>query len=126
MKAIIQRVSHASCKAQGEFTGQIKDGFMVLLGVGKDDTDEQAKLLASKTANLRIFCDENDKMNLSLLDIQGEALVISNFTLCADTKKGNRYATNQGGVIKAPNTVKDSPKSTTVKGNDLRNGKKSK
>ncbi|MEE1197612.1 MAG: D-aminoacyl-tRNA deacylase [Acutalibacteraceae bacterium] len=105
MKAIIQRVSHASCKVDGEFTGQIKDGFMVLLGVGKDDTDEQAKLLASKTANLRIFCDENDKMNLSLLDIQGEALVISNFTLCADTKKGNRPSFINAKEPEAANTL---------------------
>ena len=90
MKAIIQRVAHASVKVDNEIVGAIEKGFMILLGVGKDDTEKEAELLASKVANLRIFCDEADKMNLSLLDTDGEALVISNFTLCADSKKGNR------------------------------------
>lgn len=90
MKAIIQRVAYASVKVDGECVGAAQKGFMILLGVGKDDTEKEAELLASKVANLRIFCDENDKMNLSLLDIDGDALVISNFTLCADSKKGNR------------------------------------
>ena len=90
MKAIIQRVAHASVTVDNECVGAIQNGFMVLLGVYKDDTEKEAEVLASKVANLRIFCDENDKMNLSLLDIDGEALVISNFTLCADSKKGNR------------------------------------
>ncbi len=90
MKAIIQRVAHASVKVDNEIVGAIEKGFMILLGVGKDDTEKEAELLASKVANLRIFCDESDKMNLSLLDTDGEALVISNFTLCADSKKGNR------------------------------------
>ena len=90
MKAVIQRVAHACVKIDGEITGKAEKGFLVLLGVTEEDTDEQARLLAQKVANLRIFCDENDKMNLSLLDIAGDALVISNFTLCADSKKGNR------------------------------------
>ncbi len=90
MKAIIQRVSRASVKVDGDIKGEIGEGFLVLLGVEDVDSYEDADILAKKTANLRIFCDENDKMNLSLLDIGGEALVISNFTLCADTKKGNR------------------------------------
>ena len=90
MKAIIQRVSRANVKVDGEIKGEIGEGLLVLLGVEDTDTLEDADVLARKTANLRIFCDENDKMNLSLLDIGGEALVISNFTLCADTKKGNR------------------------------------
>ncbi len=90
MKAIIQRVSHASVTVDGEIKGKIDKGYMILLGVTNEDTCAEAQLLAAKTANLRIFCDENDKMNLSLLDIGGAALVISNFTLCADTKKGNR------------------------------------
>ena len=90
MKAIIQRVAHASVKVDNEIVGAIEKGFMILLGVVKDDTEKEAELLASKVANLRIFCDEADKMNLSLLDTDGEALVISNFTLCADSKKGNR------------------------------------
>ncbi|MBO5912603.1 MAG: D-tyrosyl-tRNA(Tyr) deacylase, partial [Clostridia bacterium] len=66
------------------------DGLFVLLGVTEDDTKAEAELLARKICNLRVFCDENDKMNLSVLDIDGSVLVVSNFTLCADTKKGNR------------------------------------
>lgn len=90
MKAIIQRVDSASVTADGVFSGSTGCGFLVLLGVHSSDTESDAELLARKTASLRIFCDENDKMNLSLLDINGGALVVSNFTLCADTKKGNR------------------------------------
>ncbi len=90
MKAVIQRVSKASVTVDGAIKGQISEGFLVLLGVEDTDTKEDADILAAKTAKLRVFCDGEDKMNLSLLDIGGEALVISNFTLCADTKKGNR------------------------------------
>ncbi len=90
MIAIIQRASRASVVADGVLSGSIDKGFLVLLGVNENDTAAEAELLARKTAALRIFCDENDKMNLSLTDIGGEALVVSNFTLCADTKKGNR------------------------------------
>ena len=90
MKAIIQRVKYATVKVEGEIKGSIKQGFLVLLGVEKGDLDEDSQLLAKKTAALRVFDDENDKMNKSLLDVEGEALVISNFTLCANTKKGNR------------------------------------
>lgn len=90
MKAVIQRVKNASVKSENELVGQIEEGFVILLGVYETDTKEQAELLAKKTAMLRIFCDSDDKMNLSLLDVGGQALVVSNFTLCADTKKGNR------------------------------------
>lgn len=90
MKAIIQRVSVAEVKVDGELISKISEGFLVLLGVHNTDTTKEAKLLASKTANLRIFTDNEDKMNRSVLDIDGEILVISNFTLCANTKKGNR------------------------------------
>ena len=90
MKAIIQRVASASVTVDNACVGSVGTGFLVLLGVHESDGEAEAELLASKTAALRIFCDENDKMNLSLLDIGGEALVVSNFTLCADTKKGNR------------------------------------
>ena len=90
MKAVIQRVSKAEVHVNGALISSVQKGFLVLLGVHNTDTEEQAKLLASKTANLRIFCDEFDKMNKSVLDVGGEILVISNFTLCADTKKGNR------------------------------------
>lgn len=90
MKAVIQRVKNASCTVDGKVTGKIDDGFLILLGVVTEDTKAEAEILAQKTANLRIFCDQDDKMNLSLLQIDGSALVISQFTLCANTKKGNR------------------------------------
>ena len=90
MKAVIQRVTFADVKVDGEIIGAIEKGFMILLGVVEGDTKAEAELLARKTANMRIFEDENGKMNLSLLDTDGECLVISQFTLCADCKKGNR------------------------------------
>ena len=90
MKAVIQRVTSAAVSVEGETVGRCKQGFMVLFGAAEGDTEADAELLAKKTANLRVFCDENDKMNLSVLDIKGEILAISQFTLCADVKKGNR------------------------------------
>ena len=90
MKAVIQRVSQASVKVDGETVGSCGAGLMILLGVANGDTEEDARLLCNKICNLRIFCDENDKMNLSVKSIDGEALVISQFTLCADTASGNR------------------------------------
>ena len=90
MKTIIQRVSSADVTVDNSVVGSIEQGLLVLLGVEQGDDEYEADLLANKIANLRIFSDENDKMNLSLLDIKGEALVISNFTLCGDCKKGRR------------------------------------
>ncbi len=90
MKAILQRVSSARVISDGVLTGEIGQGLMILLGVSQGDTEKEMKILAEKTANLRIFSDENDKMNLSVLDVKGEALVVSNFTLCADTSHGRR------------------------------------
>lgn len=90
MKAVIQRVEEASVSVDGEIVGSCKQGYMILFGAEKGDTETEAELLARKTAALRIFCDIEDKMNLSLLDIDGEVLVISQFTLLADVKKGNR------------------------------------
>lgn len=90
MRAVIQRVSEASVTIDGTVRGAIEHGFLILLGVEDNDTEEDADILARKTANLRIFEDENGKMNLSLLDKNYSALVISQFTLLADTKKGNR------------------------------------
>ena len=90
MRAVIQRVSHASCTVNGEITGQIKQGFMFLLGIEDSDTDEDLTWLAQKIANMRIFSDENGLMNKSLEDIDGNILLISQFTLFAATKKGNR------------------------------------
>ena len=90
MKAVVQIVTTSDVKVNKESVGKIADGLFVLLGVTEDDTKAEAELLARKICNLRVFCDENDKMNLSVLDIDGSVLVVSNFTLCADTKKGNR------------------------------------
>lgn len=90
MKAVIQRVKSSSVKVDGEIVGQVGHGYLVLLGVMEGDTKAHAELMAKKTAALRIFCDENDKINKSVLDIDGEILVVSQFTLCADVKKGNR------------------------------------
>lgn len=90
MKAVIQRVESASVSVEGKIAGACEKGFMLLFGAAKGDTEEEAELLARKTANLRVFCDENGKMNKSVLDIGGGILAISQFTLCADVKKGNR------------------------------------
>ena len=90
MRAVIQRVRAASVSVDGQIVGQIGRGFAVLLGVGHDDTSADAAWLAEKTANLRIFEDSEGKMNLSLLDIRGQALVVSQFTLYADARKGRR------------------------------------
>lgn len=90
MRAVIQRVNKSSVSVDGEIKGSVGKGFNVLLGVMEGDTESQAELLAGKVARLRIFEDENEKMNKSITDIDGEILVISQFTLCADIKKGNR------------------------------------
>lgn len=90
MKAVIQRVRSANVVVDGITVGEIGKGFLILLGVVEGDTEKEAEILAAKTAKLRIFEDENEKMNLSLTDVDGEALVVSQFTLCADCKKGNR------------------------------------
>lgn len=90
MKAVVQVVKYAEVKVDSVSVGKIANGLFVLLGVTNEDTKAEAELLARKVCNLRVLCDENDKMNLSVLDTKGEVLVVSNFTLCADTKKGNR------------------------------------
>ncbi len=90
MKAILQRVSRASVSVEGAVVGAIDQGFLILLGVEQGDDETEARVLADKIAGLRIFTDENDKMNLSLADINGAVLVISNFTLCADCSHGRR------------------------------------
>lgn len=90
MKAVIQRVKSASVSVDGRITGQIGEGYMILLGVMDGDTKKHAELMARKTAALRIFTDDEDKMNRSILDVDGGILVVSQFTLCADVKKGNR------------------------------------
>ena len=90
MRAVIQRVSSASVEVDGQVVGSCQRGYLILLGVAEGDTELDAQLLCKKIAALRIFRDENDKMNLSIRDIDGEALVISQFTLLANYRHGNR------------------------------------
>lgn len=90
MRAIIQRVSSASCSIEGKISGEIDLGFMILLGIEDSDTDEDLIWLAQKICNMRIFSDENGLMNKALADVQGNILLVSQFTLFASTKKGNR------------------------------------
>ena len=90
MKVVLQRVKSAKVEVDNKVTGEINKGFMLLLGVEENDTTVDADVLANKISGLRIFTDENDKMNLSLADVNGEVLVVSNFTLCADCSHGRR------------------------------------
>lgn len=90
MKVVIQRVSEASVEVKGRYIGRIGKGFLILLGVGKDDSKQIADKYIDKILKLRIFADEKGKTNLSLLDVDGEVLVVSQFTLYAGCKKGNR------------------------------------
>lgn len=90
MRALIQRVKKASVRVEGEKVGEIAEGLVILLGVGKGDSTGDAEYLAKKSAVLRIFNDSEGKMNLSVLDIEGEALVVSQFTLYGDCRKGRR------------------------------------
>ena len=90
MIAVLQRVAHASVRVEGEIVGACDQGLCILLGVAKGDTEADADALAAKIVGLRIFCDEDGKMNRSLVDMDGEMLVVSNFTLLAAYKKGKR------------------------------------
>ena len=90
MRIVLQRVKYASVKVDGELFGKTDGGYMLLFGAGHGDTEEICRKLADKTANLRIFSDENDKINLSLADVGGTILVVPQFTLYADCRKGNR------------------------------------
>lgn len=90
MKAVFQRVSDASVTVDGAQIAHIGNGALLLVGVCDGDTQQEAQVLAKKVAELRVFCDENDKMNLSVLDIGGSVLAVSQFTLCASTARGRR------------------------------------
>lgn len=90
MKVVLQRVSSASVNVNGEVCGKIGKGYLLLLGIGEGDTEADCRRIADKIINLRIFSDENDKINLSLEQVDGKILIVSQFTLYADCRKGNR------------------------------------
>ena len=90
MRAVVQRVNNASVTVEGKIVGEIQKGLLVLLGVGEEDDEKDLDYLVEKVVGLRIFQDENDKMNLSLMDVKGELLVVSQFTLYGDVRKGKR------------------------------------
>ena len=98
MIALIQRVTQAKVEVEGQIVGQIGKGLLVLLGVEKEDDQAKADKLAEKILNYRIFSDENDKMNLNVQQIGGEVLVVSQFTLAADTQKGLRPSFSKGAA----------------------------
>ena len=97
MRAVLQRVSRATVRVNGQTSGEIGPGLLILLGVGQGDTSKEADYLLDKIVNLRIFEDAEGKMNLSLLDVDGELLVISQFTLYADCRKGRRPSFTDAG-----------------------------
>lgn len=99
MRLVIQRVNHASVTVKEEVIGSIQKGYVVLLGIGEGDTQQMADKYIEKLAKLRIFSDDNDKINLSIQDVGGEVLVISQFTLYADCRKGNRPGFSQAASV---------------------------
>jgi D-tyrosyl-tRNA(Tyr) deacylase len=105
MKFVIQRVTQAKCEAEGQLTGQIHQGFCVFIGVSDSDTYEIADKMVKKLIGMRIFADENDKINLSLKDVDGELLLISQFTLYANCRKGNRPSFTEAGKPEFANTM---------------------
>ncbi len=107
MIAVIQRVNRASVTIEDKIYSKIEDGLLILLGVKQGDEERDAELLAKKIANLRIFSDANGKMNLSVIDIGGSALIVSNFTLLANYKKGNRPDYMNGAKPEEANRLYD-------------------
>jgi len=105
MIALIQRVTQAKVEVGGEVVGQIGKGLLVLLGVEKDDDRQKADKLAEKVLNYRVFSDENDKMNLNVQQVAGEVLVVSQFTLVADTQKGLRPSFSKGATPSLANEL---------------------
>jgi len=131
MRAVLQRVTEASCRVDDKVTGAIESGFMVLLGIEDADAMEDLEWLAGKIVNMRVFGDENDLMNKSLADINGNILLISQFTLFASTKKGNRPGFTRAArpekaiplyeaMIKQLGTLLNKPIQTGVFGADMK------
>ena len=121
MRALIQRVSHGAVKVEIEkYNEEIDKGIVLLLGISEDDNENEINYLVEKCCNLRIFEDENQKMNLSLKDINGEVLLISQFTLYADTRKGNRPSFNKAAKPEIAKKLYDlfSKKMKSVLGNE--------
>lgn len=124
MKALIQRVKRASVTINGELYSSIGKGILVLLGVEKSDELENAQRLAQKVANLRIFEDENDRMNFSVKDVNGEILVVSQFTLCGDCKKGTRPSFDKAAQPEKANSLyEDFVRMLKDDGFDVKTGK---
>ena len=105
MKVLIQRVKNASVTIDGKLFSSINQGLLALVGIEKGDTIEAVQKLAKKVVNLRIFSDENDKMNKSLLDIEGEMLIVSQFTLCGNCKKGTRPSFDNSAAPDVANSL---------------------
>ena len=105
MRAVVQRVSHAQVKVDGKVVGKIEKGYLVLLGVKEGDTTKEADFLANKVVNLRVFEDENDKMNLSIKDVVGEMLIVSQFTLYGDASHGNRPSFTEAAKPEEANSL---------------------
>lgn len=105
MRSVIQRVTSASVCVDNETVGEISKGLLILLGVSDDDTDTDLKYIADKALNLRIFSDENDKMNLSVQDINGDILIVSQFTLYGDCRKGRRPSFDSAGAPEYANKM---------------------
>lgn len=124
MKALIQRVKRVSVTINGELYSSIGKGILVLLGVEKSDEIENAQRLAQKVANLRIFEDENDRMNFSVKDVNGEILVVSQFTLCGDCKKGTRPSFDKAAQPEKANSLyEDFVRMLKDDGFDVKTGK---
>lgn len=105
MKTVIQRVTNANVKVDNEIVGEIKEGLLILLGISDEDTEKEVEQMVRKIMKLRIFTDNNGKMNLSIKDINGELLVISQFTLYADCTKGNRPSFSNAGKPEHANKI---------------------